>query len=128
MQCAAHVLLAANNTPRLSPAQALEKEMQEMDFNNPNCSATACVTVDYSSRTGKPGTSPGIKQGYSSPTYSAGQAAGLSGRPGSPGGAVLAAQPFVAQHNNLMGGGGGSSSSATGRASPGGMTKLRERL
>jgi hypothetical protein len=40
---------------------------------------------------------------------------------------VLAAQPFVAQHNNLMGGG-GSSSSATGRASPGGMTKLRERL
>lgn len=99
--------------------------MQDLEFNNPNCSATACVTADYNSRMGKPVTPPAVQQGFSSAAYK--QAAGVSGRPGSPGAAVLAAQPFVAQHNNLMGGSSGSST-PTGRASPSGMSKLRDRL
>ncbi|WIA33238.1 hypothetical protein OEZ86_006380 [Tetradesmus obliquus] len=74
---------------------------------------------------GKPVTPPAVQQGFSSAAYN--QAAGVSGRPGSPGAAVLAAQPFVAQHNNLMGGSSGSST-PTGRASPSGMSKLRDRL
>jgi hypothetical protein len=102
--------------------------MQEMEFNNPNCSATSNVVDNYSSRIGKSATPQAMQQGFSSVAYNAavGQAVGLSGRPGSPGAAVLASQPFVAQHNNLMGT--SSSSSSTGRASPGGMSKLRDRL
>lgn len=119
---------AANSPPRLSPAEALEREMQEMEFNSPNCNTTACATVD-SCRTCKFGAPLPAKQGYHSPAYSAGQALGVTGRPGSPGGAVLAAQPFVAQHNNLMGAAGGvSGSSAAGRASPGGMAKLMDMM
>lgn len=148
-----HAAAAVNSPARMSPAEALEREMAELEADGPDGMATATASVQYrsssnsSSKPGsrpgsaakgsKPGTPPGpavaavspasvwYKQGYCNSAYAeaAGQAL-AQGRAGSP--AQGSIQPFVAQHNNLMAG--AESSTSSSNSSHGGMAKLKDRL
>lgn len=113
----------------MSPAQALEQEMSELACNDPSGAVTATVTVGYNSTPlSKQATgvanSPGgfgspraFKKGYFNSAYEDSAAeATQNGRSASP------AQPFVAQHNNLIAGGDGSNSAYSSRPGSGGST------
>eukprot|EP00878_Enallax_costatus_P040693 GHUV01047042.1.p1 GENE.GHUV01047042.1~~GHUV01047042.1.p1 ORF type:complete len:282 (+),score=98.28 GHUV01047042.1:171-1016(+) len=116
--------------------QALEQEMNELavneaggmvtvstNYGSPHRSKQAVGPANPSSRSDSPA---GFKKGYYNSAFEESAADGLqNGRSGSP------AQPFVAQHNNLMPGDGGSpygSRPGSSGSNSGGIGKLKDRL
>jgi hypothetical protein len=85
----------------MTPAEALEKEMQELCSVNPGSAANA--TGFAQQRPSSCGTPTGTATSYKNPFFESSAAcnardrAGLGVRPASSGGA-----PLTAQHNNLM--------------------------